>query len=230
MGTSDGDASMRRDEGGAAWAAGVKTRGEAALEVEERHEEALYGRDGVWKGALGELEAEKVGEGECNMAIVRRSRSFCCRSGWPAVARDACSSLRAPRTARLSSEAGGANEGEAASEQRAGQGTARPNRTLQEAEARGAPLYNYAAGCTQRCGLPRHPRGASECSNWLCWPSRIEVPDARRGSARAQRPRCAGGLAASGRRAVQTGFWTQTETWRVKNSAPLITPVATEGG
>lgn len=80
MGTSDGEASMRRDEGGAAAAAGVKTRGEAALEVDERHE-ALYGRDGVWKGALGELEAEKVGEGECNMAIVRRSRSFCSRSG-----------------------------------------------------------------------------------------------------------------------------------------------------
>lgn len=80
VGTSDGEASMRRDEGGAAAAAGVKTRGEAALEVDERHE-ALYGRDGVWKGALGELEAEKVGEGECNMAIVRRSRSFCSRSG-----------------------------------------------------------------------------------------------------------------------------------------------------
>lgn len=80
VGTSDGEASMpmRRDGGGAAAAAaaGVKTRGDAALEVDERHE-ALYGRDGVWKGALGELEAEKVGEGECNMAIVRRSQRVC---------------------------------------------------------------------------------------------------------------------------------------------------------
>lgn len=217
---------MRRDEGGAAWAAGVKTRGDAALEVDERHEEALYGRAGVWKGALGELEAEKVGEGECNMAIVRRSRSFCCRSGWPAVARDACSSLRAPRIA-LSVEAAQSRARQRASNEQDKAPLGQIG--LKERQKRAARCYiSLRRTHAEMRSAKASTRGQRE-QQLAALAITDRGPGCAAGINQKARLRCAGRWTPSGRRAAWTEPWTQTEKRAVKNLQLLSGLAGPEG-